>query len=71
MLNEGSDRARARDGGGGDRIGSRPIEYHREVDAAFQSIAAEEPERVQLVDASGSPDAVTDRLIAALSTILP
>lgn len=71
MLNEGSDRAQARDGGGGDRIGSRPIEYHREVDAAFQSIAAEEPERVQLVDASGSPDAVTDRLIAALSNILP
>ncbi len=48
-----------------------PYEYHREVDAAFQSIAAEEPERVQLVDASGSPDAVTDRLIAALSDILP
>lgn len=71
MLNEGNDRARARDGGGGDRIGTRPMDYHRKVDAAFQSIAAEEPKRVQLVDASGSPNAVTDRLIAALRDILP
>ena len=55
---------------GGDRIGSRPNEYHRKVDVAFR-IAAEEPERVQLVDAGGPPEAVTERLIAALEDILP
>ena len=71
MLNEGNERARARDGCGGDRIGNRPNEYHRKVDVAFQSIADEEPGRVQLVDASGPPDAVTERLIAALKDVLP
>ena len=71
MLDEGSDRARARDGDGSDRIGGRPQDYHRKVDAAFQIIAAEEPERVKLIDASGSPEEVTDRLIAALKDLLP
>lgn len=70
-LNEGNDRARARDGCDGDRIGGRPIDYHRKVEAAFQSIANEEPGRVQLVDASGPPEVVTERLIAALKGVFP
>jgi len=71
MLDEGSERARARDSGGSDRIGRRPDDYHRKVDAAFRIIAAEEPERVQLIDASGSPDQVTNRLLDAIEDLLP
>ena len=71
MLNEGSERARARDSDGGDRIGSRSDEYHRKVEAAFQIIAAEEPERVKLVDASGPPEQVTQRLLDAIADLLP
>jgi dTMP kinase len=70
-LDEGGERARARDTDGSDRIGGRPDEYHRKVAAAFHIIAAEEPERVKLVDASGSPEQVTQRLLDALQDLLP
>jgi dTMP kinase len=68
---EGADRARARDLEGSDRIGGRPDEYHRKVEAAFHIIAAEEPERVRLIDASGSPEGVTRRLLGAIQDLLP
>jgi len=70
-LDEGSDRAKARDGAGSDRIGGRSGDYHRKVDAAFRIIAAEEPERVKLIDASGAPEAVTQRLLDAIADLLP
>jgi dTMP kinase len=70
-LDDGSERARARDGGTGDRIGGRPDDYHRKVEAAFHIIAAEEPERVKLIDASGTPAEVTERLVQALKDLLP
>lgn len=69
-LDRGTDRARARDGEHGDRIGSRPDEYHRKVEAAFQIIAAEEPQRVRLVDASGSHEQVTKRLLEEIEDLL-
>ena len=71
LASEGSDRARARDGENSDRIGGRSDDYHRKVETAFRLIAAEEPERVRLVDASGTPQEVTDRLLAALADLLP
>lgn len=67
---EGSARARARDGKDSDRIGGRPAEYHQAVEQAFRSIAAAEPGRVRPVDASGSPEEVTARLLAALEDLL-
>jgi dTMP kinase len=70
-LDEGGERARARDSNGSDRIGGRSGDYHRKVDAAFRIIAAEEPERVKLVDASGSPADVTQRLLDAIADLLP
>jgi dTMP kinase len=70
-LDEGAERARARDGGAGDRIGGRGDSYHRKVEAAFRIIAAEEPERVRLVDASGAPAEVTRRLLDAIADLLP
>lgn len=63
-------RALERDGGGGDRIGSRGPDYHRRVAAAFRQIADEEPRRFRTVDASGPPEEVTDRLLAALQDLM-
>jgi len=69
-LDEGAERARSRDVQGSDRIGGRGGDYHHKVELAFQLIAAEEPERVKLIDASGEPDAVTQRLLDAISDLL-
>ena len=70
-LAEGGARARARDNDESDRIGGRPEGYHQKVDLAFRLIAAEEPKRVKLVDASGTADEVTRRLLASLEDLLP
>ncbi|MFL6764874.1 MAG: dTMP kinase [Sphingomicrobium sp.] len=69
-LDGAAERARARDTDGSDRIGGRPDDYHRRVEAAFHIIAAEEPERVKLVDAAGSPEQVTRRLLEAIEDLL-
>jgi dTMP kinase len=70
VLDQGGERARARDGEGSDRIGARPDDYHRKVAAAFHIIAAEEPSRVKLIDASGEPEQVTQRLLDAVQDLL-
>jgi dTMP kinase len=70
-LGEGGERARVRDGNGSDRIGGRDADYHRKVDLAFQMIAAEEPDRVRLIDASGAPQDVAQRLLDAIADLLP
>ena len=70
-LAEGGARARARDNEGSDRIGGRSKGYHQKVDLAFRLIAAEEPERVRIIDASGAPDEVTQRLLDAIGDLLP
>lgn len=70
-LAEGGARARARDNEMSDRIGGRSEGYHQKVDLAFRLIAAEEPERVRIVDASGSPEEVTHRLLDAIADLLP
>ena len=68
---EGADRAKARDVEGSDRIGGRSAEYHARVDAAFRIIAAEDSERVHLINGSGSTEDVTRRLVHALADLLP
>jgi dTMP kinase len=70
-LAEGGARARARDNEDSDRIGGRPQNYHQKVDLAFREIASEEPERVRIIDASGSPQQVTERLLDAVADLLP
>ena len=70
-LAEGGARARARDNEGSDRIGGRPEDYHQKVDLALRVIAAEEPERVRIIDASGTADEVTQRLLDAIADLLP
>ncbi|MCA1652827.1 MAG: dTMP kinase [Sphingomicrobium sp.] len=69
-LPEGGERARKRDGEGADRIGGRASGYHEAVAAAFRTLSEAEPERVRLVDASGSPEEVTQRLLDQLADLL-
>lgn len=71
MLENANERARQRDAQMSDRIGGRSDDYHRKVETAFQLIAAEEPGRVQLIDASGTREDVTQRMLRALSDLLP
>jgi dTMP kinase len=70
-LDDGQERARERDGHAGDRIGGRGEEFHHKVVLAFRIIAEEEPQRVKLVDASGSEAEVTERLVASIADLLP
>ena len=70
-LAEGGARARTRDNEASDRIGGRPAGYHQKVDLAFRQLAAEDPVRVRIIDASGSPEEVTRRLIEAIADLLP
>jgi dTMP kinase len=69
-LDEGPERAQARDAGAADRIGGRGADYHHKVELAFRMIAAEEPERVRVIDASGAPEQVTKRLLDAIADLL-
>ena len=71
LSDEGERRAKERDVGGSDRIGGRSPDYHHEVVTAFRLIAAEEPDRVRLIDASGSREQVTTRLLDAIADLLP
>ncbi len=72
-LPDGAGHARsiARDGGAADRFGARGPDFHAAVSAQFRRIAAAEPDRMRLVDASGSMDDVTTSLMDALADLLP
>ena len=63
-------RTQVRDRAGADRFGAREFAYHARIAAAFDLLAEEEPDRFRTVDASGSPEAVTARLLAALEDLL-
>lgn len=63
-------RAHVRDAGRPDRIGGRDARFHARVAEAFRAIAHGDPDRVRLIDANGSEEQVTERLLAALSDLL-
>ena len=67
---EAERRAKSRDTRGADLIGGRGADYHRAVASAFARLADEEPSRYRVVDASGDPQEVTGRLVAALEDLL-
>lgn len=67
---EAANRAGRRDTSGADLIGGRGADYHRGVAEAFARLAAEEPARWRVIDASGSPEEITPRLLAALEDLL-
>jgi len=54
---------------GADRLEAESLAFHERVRAGFAAIAAEEPERVRVVDASGDVDGVSALVAAALSDV--
>jgi dTMP kinase len=54
---------------GADRLEGESIAFHQAVRRGFSAIAAQEPERVRIVDATGSLDEVTARVVAALADL--
>ncbi|MES2057313.1 MAG: dTMP kinase [Pseudomonadota bacterium] len=70
-LDQGRARADDRDGAAADRFAARGDDFHAQVAAAFRSYAEHEPDRVRRIDASGSPEAVTEALLTGLADLLP
>ncbi len=64
-------RAGDRDQGAADLIGGRAVDYHRRVTEAYRRLVEEAPDRYCVLDASGSAEQVTARLLAALEDLLP
>src|SRR6478752_10615901 len=63
----GLKRAAARRGSGvPDRFEAEDIQFHQDLRDAYRQIAAEDPQRCALIDANGSPDAVSAEVWAAL-----
>jgi dTMP kinase len=63
----GMQRAAARRGTGApDRFEAEDIKFHRELREAYRQIAASEPQRCVLIDASADPGAVAANIWAAL-----
>jgi len=65
-----AERLSVRDAEGSDRIGGRGSEFHERVAQAFAQLAEQEPERFRRVDAGGSAEEVTARLLAAVEDLL-
>jgi dTMP kinase len=69
-ANVAATRAEQRDQGKSDRIGGRNADFHASVDDGFRGFAAQDPNRVRLVDASGNVQEVTARLLAEIKDLL-
>lgn len=65
-----TERLAERDGENADRIGGRSAEYHARVAKRFRDLAAMDPERFVLVDASGTPQDVHARILHAMAPLL-
>lgn len=66
---EGQQRTYARDGRALDRMGARDDAYFASVDLAFLRMAACDPDRFRIVDASGAIGDVTERLLSAIEDL--
>jgi|GEM_PF-490712 len=53
-----------------DRFEMRELGFHRRVREAYVKLASEEPERMEVVDATGEADAVFDRLAGIAEKLL-
>lgn len=54
-----------------DRMENEPLAFYHEVVEGYRRLAAEQPERVKLIPASGSRDAVFDSIIKEISHAFP
>ncbi|EAQ30203.1 thymidylate kinase [Erythrobacter sp. NAP1] len=59
-----------RDGGTSDAIGGRSADYHRAVAARFRKLAEADPNGFRIVDGTGTPDEVHNRVLDALADLL-
>jgi len=66
---DAASREAARDGDNRDRFGRKDGAYHQALAAAFRALAEADPARFRTVDATGAPEAVTSRLLAALDDL--
>lgn len=67
-VEEGARRAKARSADT-DRMGAKEQAYYERVAARFREMAKDDPARFRVIDASGTPDTVTDLLLAALDDL--
>jgi dTMP kinase len=63
---EAAARVHIRDAGALDRIGGRAADFHARVAAAFLRFASEDPARFAVIAASGAPEDVHRRILAAV-----
>lgn len=61
-------RARARSGKS-DRIESEAVAFFERVRARYLARAAADPQRIRVVDANGTPDAVSERILAVVAPL--
>ncbi len=66
----GLDRALAR-GAAETRFETKGPAFHRRLRDGFARVASDHPERCRLIDADGTPDAVAERVWAAVQPVLP
>lgn len=66
---DGLRRARGRSGRV-DRLEAEAIDFHTRVRQAFLSLAAADPARYAVIDASGAPDQVADGVLLAVDSLL-
>ena len=59
-----------RDGGASDAIGGRSAEYHAAVATTFRALAEGEPHRFCIIDGSGSPEDVHNRVRSHIERLL-
>jgi dTMP kinase len=64
---ESAARRRAARGAADDAIEARAADFHRRVRAGFAALAAEDPERVVIIDAAGDPEAVQAAVLTAVA----
>ena len=70
-LEIATQRAARRDEGRNDRFGARSIAFHEAVNTAFSRYAAEEPDRVRVIEATASAEEVHMRIVSMLGDFLP
>ncbi|MBL8903867.1 MAG: dTMP kinase [Rhizobiales bacterium] len=63
-------RAKSRADGSEDRYERKGLKFHQRLRAGFLQIAAAEPKRCKVIDASGSIGEVTARVLAAVEPVL-
>jgi dTMP kinase len=69
-VEEGQARAAQRSDSAPDRMGSKSDDYYSHVARRFDELAQAEPNRLRAINAVGSVEQVTDRLLSALKDLL-